>query len=425
MTATVGLRNERTFASLRKHRNYRLFFCGQIVSVSGTWMQETALPWLVLEMTHSPVDVGVLIFCRNAPFTVFGLTAGVLADRFDNRRFMIATQTASMLAAAALAIVTLSGHVSLWEIYTLATLGGAATIVDAPNRQALTFRLVGRDELPNAIALNSSLFNAGRVIGPALGGILIATVGVSACFAVNAASFLAVLVCLLLMRPNELFPLDRGEIPLKARGAIRAGLRFVRSSPRIMTILAITFVITLVGFNFRVLLPVLASKTFHSGPAIFGVLWACFGLGALAGALYTATKASATWKALIVGVGGFSVGMLAIAPLHSIALVGLLLAMVGFCFTVWTATSQSILQLSTPDGLRGRVLSIYIFVFAGFAPIGGVASGWLASVGGTQLAFGVSGVIGLIVTAFAGFGLRGMRARVAPSEGPVLVTPVD
>ena len=335
---------------------------------------------------------------------------------------MIGTQTASMVIAAALAALTLSGHVQLWEIYTLATLGGVAIIFDGPNRHALTFRLVGRDELPNAIALNSSLFNAGRVIGPAVGGVLIGSVGVSACFAVNAASYLAVLVGLLLMHANDLFPLDRGETPLKARGAIGAGLHFARGSPRIMTILAIAFVVSLVGFNFRVLLPVLASKTLHSGPAIFGVLWACFGFGALAGALYTATVARASWKALIAGVCGFSIAMLAIAPLHSVAVVCALLAMVGFCFTVWTATSQSILQLSTPDSLRGRVLSIYLFVFAGFAPIGGLVSGWLAAVGGTQLAFGVAGVTGLIVGTFAMFRLRGVRAR---SSAPAIVTPID
>jgi len=191
MTAALLALNSRTFSSLRKHRNYRLFFSGQLVSVSGTWMQDTALPWLVLQLTHSPVYVGLLIFARYAPFMAFGLFSGALADRFDNRRVVIVTQASSMVVAAGLAVLAFSGVDQVWPYFVLAFLGGSALVFDAPNRHALTFQLVGRDELPNAVALNSSLFNAGRVVGPAIGGVLIAAFGVSWCFAINAVTFLA------------------------------------------------------------------------------------------------------------------------------------------------------------------------------------------------------------------------------------------
>ncbi|HEX4518319.1 MAG TPA: MFS transporter [Gaiellaceae bacterium] len=421
MTAAADPGRWRTFASLRKHRNYRLFFTGQIVSVSGTWMQDAALPWLVLSLTHSPLDVGLLIVCRSVPFAFLGLSAGVLADRFDNRRFMIVTEAVSAVIALLLAIVSLSGDPPLWQIYTLAILGGTALAFESPNRNALTFRMVGRDELPNAIALNSSLFNTGRMVGPAVGGVLIATAGVSACFAINSLSYLAVLISLLLMRTAELFPLDRGDTPLETRGAIRAGLRFALGSRRITMVLLIAFVVTLVGFNFRVLIPVLTSKTLHAGPEAFGVLWAFFGGGSLVGALYTANLREATWKSLFVGVFGFSVSMLAIAPLGTVPPVAVLLAVAGFCTTMWLATSQTILQISTPDAFRGRVLSMYVLVLVGVAPLGGLLTAWLSEVGGTELAFGVAGTVGVAVAGLAWLRLRGEQERapsapVAPSR---------
>ncbi|MBA2298013.1 MAG: MFS transporter, partial [Actinobacteria bacterium] len=185
--------NARTFASLKRHRNYRLFFIGQLVSVIGTWMQNIALAWLVIELTSSPLAVGILAFCRFAPFTVFGLFAGVVADRVENRRLVIATQLCSMVLSAVLTAIVLTGSATLWLVYALATLGGCALVFDAPGRHALTFQLVGREELPNAVALNASLFNASRVVGPSVAGVLIAAFGVGVCFAINSVSFLAVL----------------------------------------------------------------------------------------------------------------------------------------------------------------------------------------------------------------------------------------
>ena len=417
MTTALLALNSRTFSILRKHRNYRLYFFGQIVSVSGTWMQDTALPWLVLGLTHSPVYVGLLVFARYAPFMLFGLHSGVLADRLDNRRTVIVTQTSSLLVAAGLAVLAFSGVGEVWPYFVLAFLGGSALVFDAPNRHALTFQLVGRAELPNAVALNSSLFNAGRIVGPAVGGVLIAAVGVGWCFALNAGSFLAVLAALLLMRPGELYSLE-GRSEAKAGIAIREGLRYALRTPEVWLILAITTVVAATGFNFRVLLPVLASKTLHADAAVFGVLFACFGVGALLGALAAAAMSRASWRALLLGSAGFSGAMLLLAPVRSEALAAALLLVIGFCFSTWTANSQSILQLAAPDHQRCRVLTLYLFAFAGLSPIGGLLAGWLASVGGTELAFAVAGVSGLVATGLAVARLR--RMRLARRRGAVL-----
>jgi MFS family permease len=406
----------RTFTSLRLHRNYRLFFSGQIISLVGTWMQNIALAWFVVELTHSPVAVGFLAFCRFVPFSVFGLVSGVVADRFDNRRLMMITQAFAMLVSVALAGLAFSGHATVWEAYVLAALGGTALVFDAPGRHSLTFQMVGRDELPNAVALNASIFNASRVIGPAVGGVLIAATSIGVCFAINAVSFLAVLAALALMRKEELVPVERGERPRLVAG-VREGLSYVRGAPKVRAVLLMTLVVSTVGFNFHVLVPVLASDTLHVGAQAFGLLSAAFGAGALVGALTSAALARASFKALVAGTGGFSLTLLALAPQHTVVACALLLFLTGFSFTLWTANSQSILQLSAPDHLRGRVLSLWLLAFAGAAPLGGLFSGWLAEVGGTELAFGVAGVAGLFMTAF---GLRTLRdGRFAPS--PVLV----
>jgi MFS family permease len=409
MTETILGLPARTFASLHKHRNYRLYFSGQVVSLVGTWMQNTALAWFIVELTHSPLAVGLLAFCRFIPFTIFGLFAGVVADRFDNRRLVISTQTAAMLVSAALAALAFSGRATAWEAYLLAVLGGTALVFDAPGRHSLTFRMVGRDELPNAVALNASIFNASRVIGPAVAGIVIAGVGVSTCFALNAVSFLAVLAGLLLMREEELVPRERREPPRVVSG-IREGLRYALDTPRVRLILAITVVVSTFGFNFHVLVPVLASSTLHAGPQVFGILSACFGAGALVGALLTAALARASFRILVVGVGIFSASLVALAPQRTVGIAGALLFVTGVCFTLWSSNSQALLQLSAPDHLRGRIVSLYLFAFGGLAPIGGLLAGWLAKVGGTELAFTTAGASGLAMTALVLARLR--RARV-------------
>jgi MFS family permease len=391
----------RIFKSLRKHRNYRLFFMGQIVSLAGTWMQNIALAWFVVELTHSPLAIGGLAFCRFLPFLLFGLYAGVIADRFDNRKLVMATQAAQMVVSIALTALVYSGWENIPATFALAFVGGAALVLDAPGRQSLTFQMVGRDELPNAIALNTGLFNGARIIGPAIAGVIIAAAGVGICFAVNTVTFLAVLTALALMREGDLFKVERDPEPKRALAAIREGVSFAWHHPELRLVLLILGVASTVGFNFHVILPVLTSETLNAGPEVFGALSACFGAGALLGALIQAARGKASWKALLLGATLFSSGLVALAPVETVALAGFILFVIGVGFTVWVSNTSALLQLRSPDRLRGRVMSLFMFAFAGLAPFGGLFAGWLMHVGGTQLALSLGGVASLGVVAYA------------------------
>jgi MFS family permease len=414
VTALLLRGGRRTFLSLRKHRNYRLYFTGQVVSVSGTWMQNVAMYWFVLTLTHDPIAIGILSFCRFGPFTLFGLFSGVIADRFDNRRTVIVTQSVQMGLSAVLAIDAVTGHATAWHVYAIAALSGTALVLDAPARQSLTFQMGGRDELPNAIALNSSLFNIARIAGPALGGVVIAVVGVGWCFAANAVSFLAVLTCLLLMRPSEFFPLNLRERPTFWRGT-REGLAYARNSRSVLVILGMMVVFASLCFNFNILLPVLAKQTLDAGPRTFGVLSAAFGAGALVGALSAAALARARWRTMLIGAMGFALCELAIAPVRSVQLDVVLLFACGIFFTSYTANANARLQLDTPDHLRGRVLALYYYAWNGLAPLGGLVVGWLSATGGTELAFSVAGASGLTMAITGALVVR-RRASVPIAE---------
>jgi MFS family permease len=394
VTAAVLALHRRTFRSLRRHRNYRLFFIGQVVSVSGSWMQNIALAWLVLQLSHSPLAVGALAFCRFAPFTVFGLVAGWVSDRVETRRLLIWTQAAQLVLASALAALALTGTATLPLVLALAALGGVALVFDAPGRQTLTFQLVGERELPNAVALNSSLFNASRIVGPALAGLVIAAFGVGACFVVNAVSFLAVLASLLLLRESELYSVTRSA-PRSVVAGVREGLAFVKQTRELVIVLGVITVLSVAGFNFHVIVPLLASDTLHLGAKAFGFLAAAFGAGALAGALAAAALGRASRRAFLAGTAGFGLTMLILAPLQTAWLCGLMLFAVGVSFTLLTANANSLVQMATPPELRGRVLGLYLFAFAGLAPIGGLLAGWLVEVGGTSLSFALAGVTAL------------------------------
>jgi len=403
----LKLASRRTFASLRRHRNYRLFFYGQLTSVAGTWMQNIAMAWLVVGLApHSRgLAVGLLAACRFGPFTVLGLFAGVVTDRFDNRHIVIFTQSVQMVFSAVLAAVTLLGHVQLWEIYAIAVLTGSALVFDAPSRQNLTFQMVGRDELPNAIALNSSLFNTARIFGPALAGVLIAVVGPGWCFAVNTASFLAVLGGLLAMRVSELYPLlDRGR-PTMWRGT-REGFAYALRNRTVLVTLVMTAVFSAVGFNFNILLPLLAKTTLAAGPRTFGIISACFGAGALVGALSAAAVSRATWRVMFLGAAGFGVCELLIAPVRSTVLVCVLLFVCGIFFTSYTANSNAAIQLASPDHIRGRVLGLYYYAWNGLAPLGALIVGWMCDRGGTELAFAVGGASGITMTVLGALAVK-------------------
>jgi len=414
VTALLLRGGRRTFKSLRKHRNYRLFFAGQVVSLSGTWMQNIAMYWYVLTLTNDPISVGILSVCRFGPFTLFGLLSGVIADRFDNRRTVIVTQAVQMALSAGLAVLALTGHASEWHVYAIAAGIGTALVLDAPARQSLTFQMVGRDELPNAVALNSTLFNVARIAGPAIAGVTIAAVGVSWCFVANAFSFLAVLASLLAMRERELFPLARRGRPTLVRGT-REGLGYVRRSRPVLVMIGMMVVFASICFNFNILLPILAKQTLDAGPQTFGIISSAFGAGALVGALATAAIARASWRTMLFGATGFALCELALAPVNSVAVASMVLFVCGIFFTAYTSNSNARIQLESPDHLRGRVLSLYYYAWNGLAPVGGVIVGWLCATGGTDLAFAVAGVSGL---AMAGLGAAALRT-------PTHVEPVE
>jgi MFS family permease len=408
----IGSATSRTFASLRRHYNYRLYFFGQVVSISGTWMQSVAQAWFVVQNTHSPLAVGILAVCQFGPYGLFGLFGGAVADRLDQRKVLLGTQGAFMITAALLAGLTLTGHATVWEIYVIAAVTGMITVLDTPVRQAFTIQMVGRDELPNAVALNSSLFNASRIVGPAIAGGLIAIAGVGICFLINALSYLAVLAALRMMRVHELFPVSRDRLHQNLfRGSVE-GLKFAWRTPIIRSVLVMMLIIATISINFNVLLPVLASRTLNSGPEVFGILSALFGFGALVGALFSASLGRASRHTLLTGAALFSVSEIALAPLHVTWAAGLALVVTGIAFTLYASQSNATLQLAVTDELRGRVLGIYGYAFFGTAPLGGLLAGWLAQEGGTQLAFLVAGIIGVAATVY-GWADTGRAARLS------------
>lgn len=403
---SVASVSRRTFSSLRHHRNYRLYFYGQVVSISGTWMQNVAAAWFIVVLTHSPIAVGVLAACQFGPYALFGLFGGALADRLDQRRLLMITQSAFALSAAALAGLALSGHASPWEVFLLVAVNGTVTVFDTPARQAFTVQMVGRGELPNAIALNSSLFNASRIIGPAIAGTIIAVAGVGLCFLINSLSYLAVIGALWLMRAEELHPVARDEkVQTVLRGAAE-GMRFAWHTPLLRTVLLMMLFISTIGINFNVLLPVLTSETLHAGPQVFGVISAAFGAGALGGALFSASLGRTSARALLAGAALFSAAELVLSPLRAVWAVAVVLVVLGFAFSLYSSQSNASLQLNTPDRLRGRVMGIYGYVFFGTAPLGGLLAGWLAEAGGTELAFIVAGAVSLATALYGRLELK-------------------
>jgi MFS family permease len=384
----------RTFASIRKYRNYRLYLAGQAVSFTGTWMQQIAASWLVLQLTHSAVAVGALALAQLFPVTLFGLFVGTLIDRLDVRRTAIACEFLSMITAAALAVLTLTGSITVWEVYFLAVTQGTINALDGPARHSLIFQMVGPEDLHNAVSLTSSLGTLARILGPAIGGAVVAFAGTGECFAVNAGSFLAILLSLLALDKAKLLQpaRDRGATLLHGAGD---ALRYLRGSRRAGVAFTVVFVLATFSFNFNVLLPLVAERTLHRGAQTFGLIAAVFGAGALCGALVNATHGVASLRRLLIGAIGFGAFELVLAPQHTLFLVCALLFATGIFYTLWGTNALSVLQLEAPEHLRGRAASMYFFAFQGGAPVGGLLAGWLTALGGTQLAFLVGGVLSL------------------------------
>src|SRR5581483_8689842 len=414
----LKLASRRTFASLRRHYNYRLYFAGQLTSVCGTWMQNIALAWLVVQLAPHNKGLALAMFsiARFGPFMLIGLFAGVVTDRFDNRKTVIVTQTVQMVFAAVLSVFALTGRSSLAEVDVIAFLTGIAIVFDTPSRQGLTFQMVGRDELPNAVALNSSLFNTARIFAPALAAMVI--VGVGWCFTVNAVSFLAVLAGLLAMRRSELYPLTDRRRPTVWKGT-REGFAYARRNKTVRVVI-LMMVFASICFNFNIVLPVLAKSTLNGSSITFGLISACFGAGALLGALASAARSRTSWKTMLIGAAGFGVFELLIAPTANVWAVGALLFACGIFFTSYTSNSNAAIQLESPDYIRGRVLGLYYYAWNGLAPVGALLVGWLVDTGGTRLAFGVAGASALAVT---GMGAAAVKRPHRPSRPALQAEP--
>ncbi len=377
----------RTFSSLRNY-NYRLYWLGQLLSVIGTWIQRIAQAWLVLQLTNSSFSLGLVTALQSLPITFFALFGGVLADRFPKRPVIITTQAIMAGQALVLALLITTHQIQVWHIYVLAMVLGLATSIDNPTRQAFVSELVGPANLPNAVALNSSLFNTARILGPAIGAGLIAAFTISVPFYVNAASFLAVIVGLLLMRPAEFH-----DVPAPVRGPVvtrlREGISYARNTPAVLLPLILLAFIGTFGYNFTVILPLVAKYVLNTGAMGFGGLTTALGIGALISALTMAYLNRPSERLLLFGGTAFSIllGTLAISTNLSLTL-GILVVL-GFASITYTATTNTRLQISAPGQMRGRVMSFYILLNAGMTPVGSLLIGTLAQDFSVRLALGI------------------------------------
>lgn len=413
--AALGRVAGTTFGSLRV-RNYRLYFIGQVVSVSGSWMQRVAQAWLVLQLhvPNSGLALGLVSALQFLPMLLFGAYGGLLADRIDKRRLLMATQTVMGLLALALGALTLSGVVQLWMVYTLALLLGVVTAFDNPGRQSFVMEMVGRRQVTNAVSLNSAVFTGARVVGPAVAGLLISVVGTGWCFVANAASFAAVVAALVAMDPARL---QRVQAPARARGQLMEGLRFVWSRPDLRTPLALLAIVGTLALNFNVLLPLLARDTFHGGAWTYGLLFSVLGAGSLAGALFTAGRREPSARRILGSLVLFGLFMLAAAAAPTLPLEIAALAPMGIAALVFQTSTNSLLQLRSEPALRGRVMALYAVVFIGTTPIGAPIVGWVAQQHGARAGF-VLGSAAIMVAAAMGLWLARRHHAFEPASRP-------
>ncbi len=412
----VGLAFHRTFHAVRHSRNFRLFFAGQAVSVTGTWVQYVASSWLVLRLTGSGVALGVVTALSFAPVLLFGAWAGVLADRYDKRRILLGTQAAFGVLALGLWAIVGTGVVELWMVYGLAFLQGVVTSLDTPTRQSFFAEMVGAQHLTNAVSLNSAVMTGTRVVGPALAGLLIAGVGLAFCFLANGVSYLAMIAALLAMRTEDL----RRPEPLDGRGHLREGLRYVWRTRELRVPLLMMAVVFTLSFNVPVLVPLLAEQIFRGNAGTFGSLLAAMGVGSFVGALAMANRAEPSPRRIawsIVGLGLAS-ALAAAAPTLGTELA--LLAVLGLVSIVFMITGNTTMQLTARPEMRGRVMAIYSIVFLGGTPFGAPFAGWTAEMLGPRWAFALGGLIA-IVTGLVG--LRATRGGIVEGDVEPVVAP--
>ncbi len=391
-----------------RHRNFQLFFSGQLISLIGTWMQSVAQSWLVYRLTGSALLLGSVGFASQIPVFLFAPLGGITADRLNRRHVVVGTQVASMLLAFILAALTLTHKVQVWHIFVLASLLGVVNAFDIPGRQSFLVDMVGKEDLMNAIALNSSMFNGARVIGPAIAGILVAKIGEGWCFLGNAISYIAVIIGLLLMRVQS-----------PARGVMASplehmmeGFRFVNHTAPIRALLLLLGVVSLVGMPYVVLMPIFADQILHGGARGLGILMGSTGVGALLGALTLAfregVKGLGRWVAWCSA--GFGASLIVFSLSHKFWISVILLLPVGYTIMLQMASSNTLIQVMVPDALRGRVMAVYSMMFMGMAPIGALFGGALAEHLGAPLTVGIGGTASIAGAVW--FGLQLPKIRV-------------
>ena len=406
-----------TFRSLRV-RNYRLYFAAQIVSVSGTWMQSVAQAWLVLRLAppaRQGLDLGIVTALQFLPMLLFGTYGGLVADRLDKRRVLYATQATAGLLALALGLLTQTGAVHLWHVYLLAMGLGFVNMIDNPARQTFVLEMVGRDDLPNAVSLNSVVMNGARVIGPAIGGALIAFTGLAVCFEVNAASYVAVLVGLALMRRDEL----QRSVPVpRARGQLRQGLRYVWRTPGLRDPLLLVAVVGTLAYNFQVVLALLAKFSFHGGAGVYSALTSLMGGGAVIGGLVVAGRNRPNIHRLTAIGLGFGVLIVAVAVSPTLLVACVVIVPMGALSIAFIATANATLQLRAEPTMRGRVMALYAIAFLGTTPIGSPLVGWISQASSPRVALAVGAAATLVASAVTR--QRHLREHLRASPPPVV-----
>jgi MFS family permease len=377
-----------------KARNYRLWASGQIVSLIGTWMQRVAQDWLVLTLSGgNALAVGIVMALQFGPTLFLSVWGGVLADRYDKRRILIATQVAMAITSLFLAALDIGGVIVLWQVYLLAFIAGCASAIDAPVRQSFTIEMVGRSLLSNAIALNSMTFNLARIIGPAISGVLIIVIGTGWVFALNFVSFGCVLAAMLAMNQDELHPSAHAE---RARGQIRAGFRYVWGRADLRVLLTTVFVVSTFGLNFPISLAVLARNSFGRDADAYGLLSTTLAVGTLAGATLAARRSGPVqMKLFIVAATLFGLFEIAVGLMPNFVLVAVVLVPTGAAVLTFTTSAMNILQMSVKADMRGRVMGIYMLCFLGGTPLGSPLLGWLADVTSPRAPLVVGGAISL------------------------------
>ena len=384
------------------HRNFRLFWGGQCISLIGTWMQSIGQSWLVLELTHSAFKLGIVTAMQFLPMMIFSIFAGTFVDRFSKRKILLITQTSMMILAGILAVLTGFKAVQYWHVLLLALLSGFVNAIDIPTRQTYFIELVGKEDLMNAIALNSTVFNLARIIGPALAGIVIGLFGITACFYINAISFIAVLIGIwridILLSPIHI---SKSKINLKCiLQDVKEGLIYISERPIICFPLVLLGVISTFVMNFNILVPIYAQENLLQGSEGYGFLMTFLGIGSFLGALMLVAKSRGGPKVWILLSGAFGMSLFTIIMgLGNVYILAcILLAIIGVCLIVFTASVNSIIQLNSEDNMRGRVMSVYTLVLWGFTPIGSLFVGRIAESVGAPLCLIICGVIGVVAT---------------------------